>query len=172
MERIETLLEEARRFSDADARDTIQEIVQGLLEMHGAALEKLLGAIADNGPGGSALIQSVAEDELVGNVLLLYGLHPVDLETRVRQALDKVQPYLESQGGGSELLRIANGKVRLRLHGDWHADISPLALRRAVEQAIYDKAPDVAAIEIDGVPAIAHANETNGRARVALPLVH
>jgi Fe-S cluster biogenesis protein NfuA len=172
MERIETLLENASQNPDAHMRDTTQEIVQGLLELHSAALEKLLGAIAESGPAGLALIDTVAQDELVGNVLLLYGLHPADLETRVRQALAKVGPYLESHGGGVELLRIASCKVRVRMHGDWHDDVSPLMLRRAIEEAIYDKAPDVTAIAIDGVPAHERMYQNTGHARMALPLVH
>ena len=45
-------------------------------------------------------------DELVASVLLLHGLHPVDLETRVRGALEKTRPYLKSHGGNVELVGI------------------------------------------------------------------
>ena len=128
--RIEMLLEQARRFADPDVRAATQEIVQGLLELHAVAFEKLLGVITERGPDGLTLIDTIAADELVGNVLLLYGLHPADLETRIRQALDNVQPYLAAHGGGVELLRVANGKVRVRMHGDWHSDVSPLVLQR------------------------------------------
>ena len=44
-------------------------------------------------------------------VLLLYGLHPHPIETRVRQALDKVRPYLDSHGGNVELLSVNDGVV-------------------------------------------------------------
>ena len=35
------------------------------------------------GEPGHALIASLAGDDLVSSLLLLYGLHPLDLETRV-----------------------------------------------------------------------------------------
>ncbi len=146
--------------------------MQGLLELHGVALERMLAAIAERQPADPALIDTIAKDELIGNVLLLHGLHPTDLETRVREAIDRVRPYLVSHGGDVELLRIANGKVRVRMHGDWHDDVSPLTLRRTIEEAIYDMAPDITAIEIDGVPTMARAQERNGATRLALPLVH
>jgi Fe-S cluster biogenesis protein NfuA len=170
MERIESLLDEARQYSDGRARNT-QELVQGLLDLHAAALERLLGTIAASGPQGLALIDTAARDELVGHVLLLYGLHPDDLETRVRQALDSIQPALQSKGGAVELLRVADGKVRVRLHGDWRGDVSPQMLHHTVEEAIYDTAPDVTAIAIDGVPVLPQVKETVGHARFALPLV-
>ena len=42
---------------------------------------------------------------------------PGDLETRVREALDEVRPYMESHGGDVELLGIEDGVARLRLDG-------------------------------------------------------
>jgi Fe-S cluster biogenesis protein NfuA len=170
MARIEALLEETQRSPDPRARDSAREIVQVLLDLHAAALERLLGTIAERGPDGLALIDAIAEDELVGHILLLYGIHPLDLESRVRLALDKVRPWLESHGGSIELLRIANNKVRVRLQGNWHEDVSPLTLQRFVEEAIYDKAPDVTDIAVDGLPAA--MQDDNGNARLTLPLVH
>jgi hypothetical protein len=49
---------------------------------------------------------------------LLYGLHPVDFETRVMQALEKVRPYLQSHGGSVDLLSVDEGVVRLRLRAN------------------------------------------------------
>ena len=46
---------------------------------------------------------------MVGGLLMLHGLHPLDLETRVRQALDQVRPYLRSHGGNVELLGVSDG---------------------------------------------------------------
>ena len=75
-----------------------------MIELHGAGLERILDKLADAGDAGLALIDALAEDDLVGSILLLHGLHPLDLETRVRQALDKVRPLLRSHGGNVELL--------------------------------------------------------------------
>jgi len=94
----------------------------------------------------------LAADEVVGSLLLLYGLHPLSLEVRVTQALDKVRPYLDSHGGNVELLNIADGVVQLRMQGSCKScPSSSLTLKLAIEEAIYAAAPDVVSIEAEGV---------------------
>ena len=85
------------------------------MDLHAAALEKMLEIIAD-----PLVIARLGRDDLVGSVLLLYGLHPVDFETRVGQALDQARPLLNSHGGDVELVNLAGGMVRLRLVGSCH----------------------------------------------------
>ena len=171
MERIEFLLQEVDRFEDPTARAQTREIVQALLDLHGAGLEITLEKIAEAGETGLATIDSLAKDDLVGNLLLLYGLHPLDVETRVRQALDKIRPYLRSHGATVEFLGVARGIVRLRMLRSHSFPSSAANLKVSIEEAIYDKAPDVTAIEVEGdtaheVPVVASL------ARVALPILH
>jgi Fe-S cluster biogenesis protein NfuA len=172
MERIESLLHEVEQIPDPRAQARTRQIVQAILDLHGTALERMLEHIAAAGDAGLAMIDSLARDDLVSSLLLLYGLHPMDLETRVRQALDKVRPYLRSHGGNVELLSVAEGVVRLRMEGSCHGCPSSAAtLRLSIEQAIYDMAPDVTAIEVEPGTA-GEAQAANGRARVALPILH
>ena len=64
----------------------------------------------------------------MASLLLIHGLYPVDLETRVREALDSVRPYMESHGGDVELLGDRrDGVARLRLEGQ----LQTAARRRA-----------------------------------------
>ena len=170
MGRIETLIQEIERFPDADAREHTREIVQSLLDLHGAGLERLLEHLAAAGDAGLAMIDSLARDELVESLLLLYGLHPLDVETRVRRALDKVRPYLRSHAGNVELLAFAGGVVHLRLLRSSRGSASSLTLQRAVEEAIYGKAPDVTAIEVEEVTTD-EPLATDGQARIALPVL-
>jgi Fe-S cluster biogenesis protein NfuA len=169
MERIEFLLQEVDRFEDPTARAQTREIVQALLDLHGAGLEKTLEKIAEAGETGLATIDSLAQDDLVGNLLLLYGLHPLDIETRVRQALDKIRPYLRSHGATVEFLGVARGVVRLRMQGSCSS--SAATLKVSIEEAIYDKAPDVTAIEVEG-ETVGEVPVVTGLARVALPILH
>jgi Fe-S cluster biogenesis protein NfuA len=150
--RIETLIDEIERFADPAAQAQAREIVQALLDFHGAALADLIGHIAAAGTPGRAILEAMARDELVSSVLLLYGLHPHDLDARVARALDRVRPQLRGHGGDVELLGIAGGVVRLRMQGSCHGCPSSSAtLRQTIETAIYEAAPDVAAIEVEGV---------------------
>lgn len=89
---------------------------------------------------------------MVAGLLLLHGVHPVSLESRVRQALDKVRPYLASHGGNVELLDVRDGEVSLRLQGSCDGcPSSAMTLKYAIEQAISETAPDVVDIHVDGV---------------------
>jgi Fe-S cluster biogenesis protein NfuA/nitrite reductase/ring-hydroxylating ferredoxin subunit len=138
---------------DPEARASALELVQSLMELHGGGLERMMEIASEKGEAGEAIMDEFARDELVKGLLLLYGLHPVALETRVMQALDKVRPYLHSHGGNVEMLGIEEvGVVRLRLQGSCKScPSSAMTLKLAIEEAIYEAAPDVTAIEAEGV---------------------
>ena len=98
------------------------------------------------------MIDRLAEAPLISNLLILYNLHPLDLETRVRAALDSVKPRLGLHGGDVELTGVsADGVIRLRLAGNCHGcPSSRVTLKNSIEEAIYNAAPDVTGLEVDG----------------------
>src|ERR671934_1807102 len=123
-----------------DLDDRATEAVQALVELYGEALARVLAG-ADP-----------AEDELLSHLLLVHDLHPVDVETRVRQALDEVRPYLGSHGGGVELLGVEDGVARLRLDGTCNGcPSSAVTLQHAIEEAVRRAAPELERIEAEGV---------------------
>ena len=135
-----------------------QEILRTVIELHGAAMERILQKLADSGEAGVGLIDALAGDEVVGCILLLHGLHPLDLETRVHQALEKVRPLLRSHGGNVELVDLSGGVARLRMLGSCDGcPSSGMTLKTAIEEAIYESAPDVTAIELDDLSRNGHA---------------
>lgn len=135
VERLEALLHEAERFPDA-ARVHIRAVVEAVLDLHCAGLEKMLATIADSPASGNELIDELAGDALVSDLLVLHGLHPLDLEARVRQALDVARPQLR---GSVELVSVRDGVVRLHVGDESN--------RQVVENAILTAASDVAGIE-------------------------
>ena len=152
VQHIAGLIYSLETIADAHVRASVQQLVQSLLEWHGAGLERIMALVSQAGESGSAIIDRFAHDDVVASLLLLYELHPVDLETRVRQALDKVRPAVHAHGGQVELLSIANGVVQLRLQGSGHGwASSAMTLKLAIEEALYETAPDMAALEFEGV---------------------
>ncbi|MEP6635107.1 MAG: NifU family protein [Acidobacteriota bacterium] len=152
MEQIEGLIQKIESLPDPVARASALELMQALMEFHGAGLERMMETIAEVGEPGYAVFDKLATDDLVGSMLLLYGLHPVPLEARVTAALDKVRPYLDSHGGRVELLGITDGVVRVKLEGSCKTcPSSSMTLKLAIEEGIYAAAPDVVAIEAEGV---------------------
>ena len=116
------------------------EAVQALVNLYGEALARF-AAGADP-----------VEDELLSHLLLVHDLHPVDVETRVRRALEEVRPYLGSHGGDVELLGVADGVARLRLAGTCNGcPSSTVTLQNAIEEAIMRAAPDLERIDAEGV---------------------
>ncbi len=152
IQRIEGLIRNIENLPDPEARAGALELVRSIMDFHGAGLERIMEIIADAGEPGYAVFDNFAGDGMVGSLLLLYGLHPTDLETRVRQALDTVRPYLDSHGGNVELLGVEDGRVRLRLQGSCQScPSSSVTLKLAIEEAIYQAAPDVVGIDAEGV---------------------
>lgn len=160
VERIEVLLHRIDGLPDAAVREDIQEVVQCLLDYHGAALAQLLKVLA-GATGEPSLFETLAEDELVGSLLVLHGLHPANLEARVLEALDSVRPFLESHGGDVQMTQLVNGTVHLQLQGSCHGCPSSQAtLKLRIEQAILQAAPEIERIVVDN--ALVPLAEPNG----------
>jgi Fe-S cluster biogenesis protein NfuA len=154
LQRLDSLLSEVDRFPDPAAQAHVREVVQALLDLHGAGLTRILEHLEAAGQGGAAVLDACAGDDVVGGLLLLHGLHPLGLEARVLQALDQVRPQLHAHGGDVELLSINEGAVRLRLVGSCHGcPSSAVTMRQTIEEAIVGKAPDATALEVEGVTA-------------------
>jgi Fe-S cluster biogenesis protein NfuA/nitrite reductase/ring-hydroxylating ferredoxin subunit len=149
--RIETLLGEIEALHDPNARAKAAEMVQVLLELYGEGLARVMDVVAE-GEERERIFEALAEDELVSHLLLLHGLHPLDVQTRVTQALEEVRPYLRSHGGDVELLGIEGGVVRVRLQGSCDGCPSSAAtLKLAIEEALQKAAPDLEGVEAEGV---------------------
>ncbi|HYK86383.1 MAG TPA: NifU family protein [Ktedonobacteraceae bacterium] len=151
--RIETLVQEIATFPDPHARAVAGELVQALLEMYGEGLARLLEITAGSEASGIALIDTFASDELLSSLFVLHGLHPLDIETRILQALDAMRPSLKSQGGSVEFVRLENGIAYLRLsenQSGCHSCSGPTTLKLVIEEAIFKAVPDLNGLEIEG----------------------
>ncbi len=150
--RIEMLVRQIEGSPDSVVRNCAVELVGTIMELHGLGLERMLETAWEKGAAGQELIDDFAQDDLLRSLLLLHGLHPLDLETRVTQALDKVRPYLGSHGGNVELLGTDDGVVRLRLQGSCNGCASSaMTLKLAIEEAMHEFAPDIVRMNVEGV---------------------
>jgi Fe-S cluster biogenesis protein NfuA/nitrite reductase/ring-hydroxylating ferredoxin subunit len=135
----------------ARSRDRAEELVRVVTELYGAGLERLLEIAYDSGRLDEELLGLLAADDLVASLLLVHGLHPYDVRTRVEQALDSVRPYLGSHGGDVELLDVTEaGAVHLRLLGSCDGcPSSSVTLELAVQDAVEAAAPEITTIEVE-----------------------
>jgi Fe-S cluster biogenesis protein NfuA len=150
--RIEALLDELFGFADPAVGARAEELVAAVVTLHGAALERLLDGLAAE-PGGVELIGRLAGDDLVSNLLMLHGLHPDDVHTRVQAALDRVRPYLGAHAGGIEFLGVdEHGVAQLQLKGSCDGCAGSAAtVHNAVERAVLEAAPEVVSVHVEGV---------------------
>ena len=152
-DRIDTLIN-ASAAAGPVARERAEELVRLVVELYGAGLERLLEIVHEHGRLDEASLDALAEDDLVASLLLVHGLHPYDVVTRVEKALEGVRPYLGSHGGDVELLGVADGAVRLRLLGSCDGcPSSSVTLKLAVEGAIEAAAPEITTIEVEAATA-------------------
>jgi hypothetical protein len=134
--RIEELVSRVAALPDRESRETAQALMESILELHGAGLERMMEIVFDSGESGKAMIRRFAGDSLVSSLLVLHGLHPDDIETRVEHALSKMR-------ADAELLGVFESVVRVRLTG------SGCGLKESVEATLREAIPDATDIIIE-----------------------
>ena len=152
LQRIGELVGQLENITDAETRTSAKALVQLLLDLHATGLERVMEIVAQSGEPGLNTIDDLGRDPLVSSLLVLYGLHPLDFESRVAQAVEKVRPQVRKGGGELELLDTASGVVRLQLHVSGHGCASTgKTLKTMVEDALYEAAPDMGRLLIEGL---------------------
>jgi len=146
-ERIDELLDELEQSAVPAVLQRVQELVRCVMALHAEGLRRLVET------AGHEVVRSLADDDVVSNLLVLHDLHPDDVDTRVQRALDQVRPYLGSHAGGVSLSGVdERGVVHLRLEGSCDGcPSSAITVKNAIEDAILLAAPDVVAVEAEGV---------------------
>ena len=169
IERVERLSAELEGVADDHARGVAEQLMASVLELYGEGFARVMELVEQAGPSAEALRNALVEDGVVGSLLLIHDLYPVPLEERVAEALASVQPYMESHGGGVELLSLEGDVAHLRLQGSCDGCAASVAtLELAIEKALMETAPDLAGIEVEGVSA--PPPETGDLSGTPLPL--
>jgi Fe-S cluster biogenesis protein NfuA/nitrite reductase/ring-hydroxylating ferredoxin subunit len=154
LERVQQLTQQLEELEDGPDKRIAEELVGAIVALYGDGLERIVGVLADSGVAGQEIHERLVDDGVVASLLLIHDLYPIDLETRVREALDTVRPYMESHGGNVELLSLEDGVARLRLAGSCHGcAASQATLELAIKDALDEAAPDLAGLEVEGVAA-------------------
>jgi Fe-S cluster biogenesis protein NfuA/nitrite reductase/ring-hydroxylating ferredoxin subunit len=133
------------------AQQRAEELVRLVADLYGAGLERMLDLLHERGVLTDDVVDALADDDLVASLLLVHGLHPYPVQTRIERALAGLRPYLGSHGGDVELVEVtADGVVRLRMLGSCDGcPSSSVTLTLAVEGAIEAAAPEITAIEVE-----------------------
>lgn len=151
IERFQELTASLERIDDPLARRSAEELIGVVLDLYGEGLRRIFDAMVEEGESTEELRRGLADDGVVASLMLIHDLYPVDLETRVTEALDGVRPYMESHGGDVELVALEDGVARIRLNGSCDGcPASSATLELAIKQALDEHAPDLVALEVEG----------------------
>ena len=152
IQQIEKLINKVETEADPQTRAAVTELVQSLMEFHGAGIERMMEIAAEKGESGFEIIDEYGRDEIVKSLLFLYGQHPVSLEERVMLGLDAARPFLQTHSGDVEFLGINDGIVHLRLKGNCDGCPSSAdTLKLAIEKAVLEAAPDLNGIFVENL---------------------
>jgi Fe-S cluster biogenesis protein NfuA/nitrite reductase/ring-hydroxylating ferredoxin subunit len=145
--RVEELLAQIDELGGRQVTATAEELVRVLVEYYGEGLEHIADLV------GPDTVRSLTADSHVSTLLVLHGLHPLDVDTRIEQALDSVRPYLGSHAGGVSYLGVdENDVAHLRLQGSCSdCPSSTVTVKMTIEEALLAAAPELQGIDVEGV---------------------
>ncbi|OUD05121.1 NifU family protein [Streptomyces swartbergensis] len=121
------------------------EAVRLLTEVYGEALARVLDE-ADQ-----QLAERLADDELLGHLLVLHDIHPEPPERRAARAVERLRPAVRERGGDVEWAGMEGqvGRVRLKTGGGCGSGCGGGGsdVTDAVREAVLAVAPDLTAVE-------------------------
>ncbi|HTS36994.1 MAG TPA: hypothetical protein VMH04_15075 [Candidatus Solibacter sp.] len=151
IQRIGGLVGDLDQIADPAVRSATRELVQSLMDLHSAGLERMLEIVFGSGEQGARIIDELGRDPLVSSLLVLYGIHPEDLQARVERKLQQMRPAFYKMGAEAKLVSADSGDIRVRVTFEGHVcGSSGRTVQTALEEAIYEVAPDLTSLTVEG----------------------
>ncbi|WP_166265512.1 hypothetical protein [Marinobacter caseinilyticus] len=154
--RLQGLMSNLETLQDPAAKSATRELVQVVLRLHHLGLADMLAIVREAGlQPADTLVPRFTANPRVRGLLLLHDLHPDDLATRARNAVERLRPHLGVKGVRAELMGVEDNVVRIRISEDTQKGrTAPVAsLRAEIEATVLEMAPDAGGIEIEGLDA-------------------
>ncbi|MFF0448808.1 NifU family protein [Streptomyces sp. NPDC004609] len=151
--RSEEMLAGLENLPDSTAAALAEGAVGAVVELYGQCLARVVGHAADD----TGMLRRLADDDLVGHLLLVHDLHPDPVTERAAAALDAARPGLERAGiSGAELLAVEGTVALVRLTAKagcgCSSSESPETL---VHDALTGRAPEIERVDVETAPAAA-----------------
>lgn len=148
--RIEELVHDVESAADPAMQATAKELIRSVMDLHSAAIERIVEIVTKTGEQGSAILRSFGTDELVGSLLVLYDLHPEDFATRVHRGVEKARQMLTRRSASLDLIAMGDDTVHLKIGTNGHSCGSTTAeLQSIVRNVLFEVAPDAAEIIVE-----------------------
>jgi len=135
--RLDGLLGELEAIPGATAAKALDAVTL-LTEVYGEALARVLDRLDEQQAG------ELADDELIGHLLVLHALHPEPLEQRVERVLERLRPLL--RGGEVRFEGVEGTVARVVLAGGGCG--GPGQAAEAVRDAVLATAPELTEVQV------------------------
>ncbi|MBW1601923.1 NifU family protein [Streptomyces sp. JJ66] len=133
---------------DSAAAARARETVETLVGLYGDALARVLHHAEQ--AGGDALARRLADDELVGHLLLVHDLHPDPPAARARRALDAAAGHLRGLGLELDVAQLTDATAHVRLTGTTKGcSPPPVPPEQTVRDALTAAAPELADVQVE-----------------------
>ena len=156
--RLDQLLEGMESAPGPTTRSAV-DVVRLLTEVYGEALARVM----DHADG--QLAERLADDELLGHLLVLHSIHPEPVERRAARAVERLRPAVQERGGDVEWAGVegevgrvrltAGSRVRLTAGGGCGSGCGDgggtTDVSAAVRAAVLAVAPELSAVEPEQV---------------------
>lgn len=142
--RLDELLAGLESMPGPAAREALESVTL-LTEVYGEALARVLDHADER------LRERLADDELLGHLLVLHSLHPETVERRAARAVERLRPAVRERGGDLEWAGVEGQVARVRVKtgggcgsgcGGGSSDVTA-----AVRAAVLAAAPELDAVE-------------------------
>ena len=97
---------------ESPQKTACKELLQLLMDVHGAGLDRMMEIVFESEEPGPLIVERMGHDTITSSLLLLYSLHPEDLETRVERAIENMRPRLRKISCSVDLASVIEGPCR------------------------------------------------------------
>lgn len=159
--------------SDDSVRRDVEELLDWLDVYHREGLGRFAEMVRQW--RGEIFLEQAAIDPVVGDLLATYGLgidvDSATVDRAIQVALDEVRPYVHSHGGEIEVVEIADGVVKLRMHGSCNGcTAADETVANRISTALHEHWIDFRRVELEAATAAPHPPPAPGRITTGLEI--
>ena len=145
--RVDRAVEQAEALT-GEAREKAVELRKSLEEFHRLGLERMVKSLKSD-PEGKRLLFALIDEPEVYALLAMHKLVRPSIVTRVRTVIDRIQPYVQSNGGDVELVEVTATVAAVKLSGACNGcSATASSLRTGIEEAIREGVPEITEVKV------------------------
>lgn len=145
--RVDRAVEQVKALT-GDALEKAVELRSALEEFHRLGLQRIVQRLKSD-PEGKRLLFSLIDEPEVYALLAMHKLVRPSVVTRVHTVIDRIRPYVQSQGGDLEFVDVTSTIASIQLSGACNGcSATASSLRTGIEEAIREAVPEITEVKV------------------------